>query len=63
MESIKGHKQYKDAMRQLFTWNQNPAMKNKQHDDFPDSLAGMLSNVLTSFSSKVKVYDANRFGI
>lgn len=63
MESIKGHKQYKDAMRQLFTWNQNPAMKNKQHDDFPDSLAGMLSNVLTSFSSKIKVYDANKFGI
>ena len=63
MESIKGHKQYKDAMRQLFTWNQNPNMKNKQHDDFPDSLAGMLSNVLNSTNNVAKVYDAKNFGI
>ena len=34
------------AMQQLYSWNQNPNMQTKQHDDFPDSLAGMITNVL-----------------
>lgn len=38
--------QYMNALNQLFKWNQNPNMQNKQHDDFPDSLAGMITNVL-----------------
>lgn len=63
LDLIKGNKSYLTAMRQLFTWNQNPNMKNKQHDDFPDSLAGMLSNVLNSTNNVVKVYDAKNFGI
>lgn len=63
LDLIKGNKPYLTAMRQLFTWNQNPNMKNKQHDDFPDSLAGMLSNVLNSTNNVVKVYDAKNFGI
>ena len=33
-------------MRQLFSWNQNPSFQNKQHDDFPDSLSGMITNLL-----------------
>ncbi len=37
---------YQKAMQQLFNWNQNPKMKDKQHDDFPDSLSGMITNVL-----------------
>ena len=63
LDLIKGNKPYLTAMRQLFTWNQNPNMKNKQHDDFPDSLAGMLSNVLNSTNNVAKVYDAKNFGI
>lgn len=63
LDLIKGNKPYLTAMRQLFTWNQNPNMKNKQHDDFPDSLAGMLSNVLNGTNNVVKVYDAKNFGI
>lgn len=43
---IKGDKEYQEAMRQLFSWNQNPSFQNKQHDDFPDSLSGMITNVL-----------------
>ena len=45
-ELIKGDKDYMDAMHNLYSWNQNPSMQNKQHDDFPDSLAGMITNVL-----------------
>lgn len=63
LDLIKGNKPYLTAMRQLFTWNQNPNMKNKQHDDFPDSLAGMLSNILNSTNNVAKVYDAKNFGI
>ena len=41
----------------------NPNMQNKQHDDFPDSLAGMLNNVLNGTNNVAKVYDASRFGV
>ena len=44
---VKGDKEYQEAMRQLFSWNQNPSFQNKQHDDFPDSLSGMITNVLS----------------
>ncbi|MBR4626057.1 MAG: hypothetical protein IKO56_11045, partial [Alphaproteobacteria bacterium] len=40
--------QYLNAMKQLYSWNQNPSMQTKQHDDFPDSLAGLITNVLGS---------------
>lgn len=63
LDLIKGNKPYLNAMRQLFTWNQNPNMQNKQHDDFPDSLAGMLNNVLNGTNNVAKVYDASRFGV
>ena len=46
MDKLKGNKQYLDALNNLFKWNQNPSMQNKQHDDFPDSLAGLITNVL-----------------
>ena len=45
-EKIKGNRQYQEAMNNLFKWNQNPSVQNKQHDDFPDSLAGLITNVL-----------------
>ena len=43
---IKGDKDYQEAMHNLYSWNQNPNMQTKQHDDFPDSLAGLITNVL-----------------
>ena len=45
-ELIKGDKDYMSAMQNLYSWNQNPNMQAKQHDDFPDSLAGLITNVL-----------------
>ena len=45
-DTIKGNSQYQKAMNNLYGWNQNAVAQNKQHDDFPDSLAGMITNVL-----------------
>lgn len=63
MDLLKGNTAYLNALRQLFTWNQNPNMKNKQHDDFPDSLAGMLTNVLNSQVNTIKIFNADKYGI
>lgn len=64
-ELTKGDKEYQEAMHQLFCWNQNPNAQNKQHDDFPDSLAGMITNVLSGKivgSAKIKI-TADMLGI
>ena len=45
-EARRNNKYYNMAMQQLFKWNQNFSAQKKQHDDFPDSLAGMITNVL-----------------
>lgn len=47
-DKVKGNRQYQLAMNNLFKWNQNTKnnMQKKQHDDFPDSLAGLITNVL-----------------
>ena len=52
-------------MNNLYKWNQNITAQKKQHDDFPDSLAGMITNVLggkTSGVAKTNI-DASRLGI
>ena len=62
---IKGDKDYMDAMHNLYSWNQNPSMQNKQHDDFPDSLAGLITNVLggrNGGSAKINV-SASQLGL
>ena len=52
-------------MKQLFNWNQNPSVQNKQHDDFPDSLAGLITNVLggKANSGKVRSLNGDKLGI
>lgn len=62
-DTIKGNVQYQTAMQNLYKWNQNITAQKKQHDDFPDSLAGMITNVLGGAKSIAKVYDAKNFGI
>lgn len=52
-DTIKGNSQYQKAMSNLYGWNQNAVAQNKQHDDFPDSLAGMITNVLGGKSKGV----------
>ena len=58
-DSIKGNTQYQEAMRQLYNWNQNKSAQNKQHDDFPDSLAGLITNVLNSTKSLAKTINGS----
>jgi len=64
-DKIKGNQQYQEAMRQLYSWNQNKSAQNKQHDDFPDSLAGMITNVLGgNVSGKARtIVSAEQIGI
>lgn len=52
-EAIKGDKDYQEAMRCLYAWNQSNAAQKSQHDDFPDSLAGLIINVLGGKSTGV----------
>lgn len=60
-EARKNNPQYCAAMNQLFKWNQNANMQNKQHDDFPDSLAGMITNVLGVKVGKAKSINASKY--
>ena len=60
-EARKNNTQSCLAMQQLFKWNQNANMQNKQHDDFPDSLAGLITNVLGAKVGKAKSIDASRY--
>lgn len=47
-ESIKGNKMFNEALNQVFKFNQSTAknVRKRQHDDAPDSLAGLFQNVL-----------------
>ncbi len=62
-DTIKGNIQYQEAMRQLYNWNQNKSAQNKQHDDFPDSLAGLITNVLNSRTNRARTIDAGKLGL
>lgn len=47
-EKRKDNKEYSDFMKNLTNWSQKTgAIQKSQHDDAPDSLAGMVSNILT----------------
>lgn len=64
-DKIKGNVQYQTAMSNLYKWNQNANAQKKQHDDFPDSLAGLITNVLggkTKGVAKINV-SASSLGI
>ena len=63
LELIKGNSDYRNAMNQLFNWNQNQSAQNRQHDDFPDSLAGLITNVLNGNKSKAISINASKWGI
>ena len=60
-EARQHNKCYCAAMQQLFTWNQNHGMQRKQHDDFPDSLAGLITNVLGAKVGKAKSINASEY--
>lgn len=60
-EARKGMKEYNDAMKQLYGWNQNESNQKKQHDDMPDSLAGLITNILGTSSGGAKSINASGY--
>lgn len=61
----KDHEMYNNAMKQLYKWNQNNNKQRTQHDDMPDSLAGLITNILSGkvtgrASSK---YSLDKYGL
>lgn len=60
-EARKGNKMYSKAMNQLYNWNQNSNKQKTQHDDMPDSLAGLITNVLGGTKGRAKSIDASRY--
>ena len=63
--SIVPHKsEYMDFLKNLWGWSQKEGgIQKKQHDDAPDSLAGLISNVLGKASTGVvKIYDIKDAG-
>lgn len=45
-KTIKGNKMYNEFLDEVIKFNQTPSMQGKQHDDAPDSLASLFTNVL-----------------
>jgi hypothetical protein len=46
---MKDNKQYNDFMLNLANWSQKDGIiQKKQHDDAPDSLAGLIVNILSA---------------
>lgn len=63
-ESVrKDNKQYNDFMRNLYNWSSKQgAVQRTQHDDAPDSLAGLLTNVLDNYGvGKAKTINASKY--
>lgn len=60
-EARKGNTMYAKAMNQLYNWNQNDTKQKTQHDDMPDSLAGLITNVLGGNKPRAKSIDASRY--
>lgn len=55
-EAIKGNREYNDALNELFKFNQSQKMQGKQHDDFPDCLSSLFTNVLQCRTSNGTAY-------
>lgn len=67
-ESIKGDKMFNDALNQVFKFNQNTAknVRKSQHDDAPDSLSGLFTEVLgvtTNIGRASSTISRNMLGI
>ena len=60
-DARKNNEMYCKAMNQLFAWNQNESKQKTQHDDMPDSLAGLIMNVLGGFKGRAKTVNASKY--
>lgn len=57
----KDNQMYANAMNQLYGWNQNESKQKTQHDDMPDSLAGLITNVLGKSSAGARSINASSY--
>lgn len=60
-DARKGNEMYNQAMLQLYGWNQNENKQKTQHDDMPDSLAGLIMNVLGTSTYGAKSINASGY--
>ncbi len=55
-DAIRGNRMYNDFLNELFRFSQNLKKQGKQHDDVPDSLASLFTNVLKNENNRVGAY-------
>ena len=55
-DAIRGNRMYNDFLNELFRFSQNLKKQGKQHDDSPDSLASLFTNVLKNENSRAGAY-------
>lgn len=53
---VRGNRMYNDFLNELFRFSQNLKKQGKQHDDSPDSLASLFTNVLKNENSRAGAY-------
>lgn len=63
-KSMKNKGEYLNFLNNLWNWSQKEgAIQKKQHDDAPDSLSGLIMNVLGKrLGGKLKLYDIGEAG-
>ena len=62
-DTRKDNVQYNEFMRNLYNWSQKGgSIQKRQHDDAPDSLAGLITNILNGNNKgRARVIDANGY--
>lgn len=63
-KDLANNSEYMNFLQNLWNWSQKEgATQKKQHDDAPDSLAGLIMNILGKRSgNKLKLYDISKAG-
>lgn len=55
-DAIRGNRMYNDFLNELFRFSQSLKKQGKQHDDVPDSLSSLFTNVLKNESTRRGAY-------
>ena len=54
--AIRGNRMYNDFLNELFRFSQNLKKQGKQHDDVPDSLSSLFTNVFKNENNRAGAY-------
>ncbi|MEG2831903.1 MAG: hypothetical protein RR923_03895 [Bacilli bacterium] len=55
-----GNKMYSDFMKDIYNFSQKISSQGKQHDDSPDAVAGLITNMLEKKSGAVAKFNKSR---